>query len=475
MITIDINDQLKEEFVQKVYPNQNGHYLKILKGSKRKEVQFNKNIYEFNLNELEILLKSYNLSTYNSVRTYAQAIKSYIKYCVETGHATHNPLDNVFSSKWFEQFLPQRKLYLSDKVFNKIIEECKNPQDAVILQLLFEGAGGKTFSELLNLKVADVNIKDNTLKLNDKGRIRYLSVSQKCIDLIFQADKKDVYFSKNGNSTGPNSMPHLIPSEFVIKPNKMGRKGKETEENSDEHLIYRRLSTIVEVFNLPPKFGAQFFKDSGKIALAKNIYEEKGYLAEDLALEKISKRFNIKKQTIKGKEYPAHSLKQFTNADIIYDIYNLEFQTKRIDPFILVGESSKDTEETTEVRRRVRQAKFSDDIYFNYFEKCAITNESIKAVLESAHIESYTNEQSHHPQNGILLRIDFHRLFDNGLITINENYELLVSDKVESDYYQSFNKRIIRLPRNKDCHPSQIALQHHRETYKENFHTLSHL
>ena len=138
MITTKINDHLKEDFVQNVYPDQvDGIYLHVLKSGKRKEIQFNKDIYEFNLNELELLLKSYNLNTWNSVRTYAQAINCYIKYCVETGHATHNPLDRVLNSKWIKQFVPP-STYLTDEKINKIVDSCKNPQDAVILQLILK-------------------------------------------------------------------------------------------------------------------------------------------------------------------------------------------------------------------------------------------------------------------------------------------------------------------------------------------------
>ena len=59
MITANINDNLKEEFVQNLSPDSAKIYLNILKSGNRKEIQFNKNIYEFNINELEKLIKSF--------------------------------------------------------------------------------------------------------------------------------------------------------------------------------------------------------------------------------------------------------------------------------------------------------------------------------------------------------------------------------------------------------------------------------
>jgi len=461
------DDDLKKEFVQKMYSESSGKtYLSILDGTKSKEIQFNKSLYEFNQTEIEDLIKSKKLDSLNSVKLYVNVIKSFIRYCVETGYATHDPLGNVNNSEWIKQFIPAEKPYLPDYKLNELVDKCINPQDAVVLQLLFEGVCGKEYSELLNLKVSDVNTKDSTLKLNNQGKIRYLEVSQKCIDLIFQADKQEDYYIRNGNTNAKNSMSKLKPSEFVVKSTSRGKEGE--KNNSKNHIIHRRLTSLTEVFDL--SYGtANFFLTSGKIALAKDAYEGYGYLAQDIALRKIMERFNVTETTIDGKKYPPHALKEFTNANIIYNVYGLEFEEKSITPFKLIDESEKDTDNTTEAIKRVKQDKFRDDINRIYSEKCAITNESVKGVLESAHIQGYINEHSHHEQNGMLLRVDFHRLFDRGLIAINDNYEIMVSPKVESSYYQHFNGKKITLPRNTYYHPSKEALKYHRDKFKENF------
>ena len=336
---------------------------------------------------------------------------------------------------------------------NEIVKKCINPQDAVVLQLLFEGVCGNRFSELLNLKMEDVNVDGNILKLNDEGEIRYLVVSSQCIELIIKANNQKKYFVTNGNSEAKSTDFLLIESEYIIKKIKKGKHKKDVKQESKRFIISRRIESLSDIFGFPKE--PKYIINSGKVALAKNIYLKDGFFNEKEALNQISFRFNLKTKN-----------KNFTNPELISTLYNLNFDFK---PFKLVDESLKDKENVIETVKRIRQEEFSDRIYLNYLEKCAVTNESIKSLLESAHIQRYINADSHHSQNGILLRVDFHKLFDAGLITINYNYELLVSNKVESDYYRSFDKKKISLPVNKDCYPSLNALKNHMEEFKENF------
>jgi putative restriction endonuclease len=49
-----------------------------------------------------------------------------------------------------------------------------------------------------------------------------------------------------------------------------------------------------------------------------------------------------------------------------------------------------------------------------YQRRCAITGERTLPVLDAAHIKPYTVAQRHEVSNGLLLRSDLHRLFDDG-------------------------------------------------------------
>jgi integrase len=455
MSELSVVDDFKKDYVYKLYPDhvQNRNvFLNILQNCNRKEIQYKKNVFDFNITEIENLIRILNINTYRTARFYIGAIKGYINYCIEMGYASKNVIDEVYSTTWLRSFLPPGKLYLTDRALDEIVDKCKNFQDAALLQLLFEGVCGKQKSELLNLKVAD--IKGNNIRLNDNGKLRVIKVSDKCINLINKANEEVTYQVKNGQ------IYPLIPSEFVIKRTSKGRQ-KLAEIDYTKDIVHRRLSTIANVMNIKEK-SPKYIMDSGKIALAKNSYEKYGYFAEENALVELSRQFNIKSKQI---------LRDFTNQEVIFDVYNIEFPKSIVKPYQIIDESLKDTTDSrrTTIIGRDKQDKFRDNILLNYDGKCCISGESVNAVIESAHIQRYINDDSHHVQNGLLLRADLHKLLDKGLMTIDENYSVLISHKVTSSFYQSLNGKKITLPINKNCHPSKVALQLHRNIFKENF------
>ena len=82
--------------------------------------------------------------------------------------------------------------------------------------------------------------------------------------------------------------------------------------------------------------------------------------------------------------------------------------------------------------QRKGQARFRNDILKVYNYKCAISNVGEPVALEAAHIERYINEHSNHVNNGICLRSDIHKLFDNHLISIDANYKIHISSKIKN-------------------------------------------
>ena len=51
-----------------------------------------------------------------------------------------------------------------------------------------------------------------------------------------------------------------------------------------------------------------------------------------------------------------------------------------------------------------------------YERRCAITGERTLPVLDAAHIKPYSVAQRHEISNGLLMRSDLHRLFDDGYL-----------------------------------------------------------
>lgn len=120
------------------------------------------------------------------------------------------------------------------------------------------------------------------------------------------------------------------------------------------------------------------------------------------------------------------------------------------------------------VTERKGQGNFRAKLTSAYNNKCCITGETTSELLEAAHIQPYIDKNSNHVKNGLLLRVDFHKIYDNGLMFIDENYTIHISPYCESEYYQSFDRKKITLPKNPNHHPSGEALMYREFEYRDN-------
>ena len=104
-----------------------------------------------------------------------------------------------------------------------------------------------------------------------------------------------------------------------------------------------------------------------------------------------------------------------------------------------------------------------------YQRRCAITGEKTLPVLEAAHIKPYAAEGPHSVNNGLLLKSDFHTLFDGGYITIDEDYRIDVSRRLHEDYgngrdyYKYHGQKLLILPEKEIQLPSREFLRWHNE------------
>ena len=86
-------------------------------------------------------------------------------------------------------------------------------------------------------------------------------------------------------------------------------------------------------------------------------------------------------------------------------------------------------------RSRLGQGAFRVLVSEAYGKRCAITGESTFPVLEAAHIRPYELEGPHRTSNGMLLRSDFHKLFDAGLVTVTPELRVRVSDQIKDKWF----------------------------------------
>lgn len=120
-------------------------------------------------------------------------------------------------------------------------------------------------------------------------------------------------------------------------------------------------------------------------------------------------------------------------------------------------------------RARLGQGAFRTLVLDAYQRRCALTGESTLPVLEAAHIRPYADEGRHVISNGILMRSDFHKLFDLGLVTVEPDYRIRISSKIRDQYfngkayYRLEGQELARLPDRSGDHPDKAVLKWHND------------
>lgn len=93
-----------------------------------------------------------------------------------------------------------------------------------------------------------------------------------------------------------------------------------------------------------------------------------------------------------------------------------------------------------QVKTRVNQSVFRQMVLANYATKCAITGIDIPQLLLASHIIPWSKNEKErlNPENGICLSPLYDKAFDIGLISINTNYQIILSKDLKAKKETAF-------------------------------------
>ena len=169
------------------------------------------------------------------------------------------------------------------------------------------------------------------------------------------------------------------------------------------------------------------------------------------------------KSIVQGKTYDSETL---AGRKLYNDVLD-RLQAKNILHDQQEDITARYTESVT--KHRLGQSAFRVLVTEAYQNRCAITGERTLPVLQAAHIKSYASNGPHAVDNGILLKSDFHTLYDVGYLTIDTDYRVNVSPRLHADYdngkdyYKYHGQKLLILPNNVNQLPSKEYLEWHNE------------
>jgi putative restriction endonuclease len=125
-------------------------------------------------------------------------------------------------------------------------------------------------------------------------------------------------------------------------------------------------------------------------------------------------------------------------------------------------------------RARLGQGAFRSLVTDAYHRRCAVTGERTLPVLEAAHIRAHAADGPNRIDNGLLLRADIHRLFDDGYVTVDHDLRFVVSRRVREEYengreyYRYHGRPLAHVPDAASQRPTRAFIDwHHAHCYVE--------
>lgn len=128
------------------------------------------------------------------------------------------------------------------------------------------------------------------------------------------------------------------------------------------------------------------------------------------------------------------------------------------------------TSKIAQIKVRIGQQFFRNAVLSAYDQHCCISGLANSKLLVASHIVPWSSDEHNrlNPHNGLALSALHDKAFDSGIITIDENYCVVVSSRssVENDYFfreaiAKFHGKPIVLP--KKFYPAAQFLAFHRE------------
>lgn len=287
------NEEWKVKFLETyVQPNTRAYYTNILSKAYKTERVYRKDVYSFTHEELDSLFSSYKSKTLQSLISIASVINQYIDWLQENKYINSKinftkEFGGVQLEKYIKKDFIDNRYVPNLKELYKMEDYCINAQDAICIDLLYNGVNGVAFEELVNLRITDCDFKNNTLTLTrNDGTTRQLDVNNRTMRLIQESYNQQYYEKANGDSTAKATSIKIVNSEYIIRP----VKTRTMDAKATSTIIAQRVKRVV-VFCGNPLLTPTSIWISGMIHYAKLLKHQNNNLLTKLEYQQINKRF----------------------------------------------------------------------------------------------------------------------------------------------------------------------------------------
>ena len=266
------NEELKKRYIDEKEKSLviTSNYIDVqFRKASEMEYELDKDVSSWTTYEIIEYYKILNVTSFESLICLNSIFSQYTQFCLENSLVRDNQnhyleCTREILSGCINKSILDKKIVTRDTVL-KWVDELPNPKDQFILLSLFEYGKSKDFKDIVNAKQTDLDKTENTLKLED----RQVKVSDKLIDIIYNCQMEDTYYSISGK--GVKKMP-LVDHGFVVKsyPN----QNMDLSDFQKGRNIYIACQRIFDYLGVGQWMSPNAIAESGKLHMIKERAKE---------------------------------------------------------------------------------------------------------------------------------------------------------------------------------------------------------
>lgn len=153
------NEKIKREYITTF---ENAEQIEIVfKNSANFESILNKDLFDFDVDEIKVYYKSISSSSMFTLNTLQSKLRKYTQWAIDNNYTkTKTNHYNIITQDMLAECFDKDTLstqILTEEELDSRISRITNDSDKFIIRALFEGIRGESYSEILGLKLSDID------------------------------------------------------------------------------------------------------------------------------------------------------------------------------------------------------------------------------------------------------------------------------------------------------------------------------
>ena len=194
------NTELKQKYID-TYKYNNVARL-LFKKAVDYEQKYNKDLAEFNHEEILDYLTSIGCGCEDTLFAYVSTIRGYARFYTEKTGADTMAWETTSSDSIRPCVRKEKEFkYIPPAVLDEVVELIPNPMDQFLVKGIYEGLKGDFYEELWNLRIDDINPTTLVARLPTGRR---LTISPELYAIALKSDETEDYVSLKGTNSWVN-------------------------------------------------------------------------------------------------------------------------------------------------------------------------------------------------------------------------------------------------------------------------------